>query len=83
MSEIIEDELRGTTLAYVDKLHKRIEALEAEAGRLTPYVDLHSAVPKPELINWVGSLTTCAPSSRKWWIWLPPLLDQSTACPRA
>ena len=29
MSEIIEDELRGTTLAYVDKLHKRIAALEA------------------------------------------------------
>ena len=30
MSEIIEDEVRGPTLAYVDKLQKRIEALEVE-----------------------------------------------------
>ena len=30
MSEIIEDELRAPTLAYIDKLHKRIEALEVE-----------------------------------------------------
>ena len=30
MSEIIDDELRAPTLAYVDKLQKRVEALEVE-----------------------------------------------------